>query len=302
MWANLDVDAALQMLAQLTPETQDLVRRRLALRVGARPLSTSSALGGEGHELRIVAELLRDSERRAGWSFSYVQRRRYDDERPDTSPSSAALVRRYGSWVSVCREANRFNETPETARRTASPKPPEALRPTYRPEDAIAALRECARRLGRPPSVHAYDSWRLAAKRGKRTARRFPQSQAIFRLYAQKGGWRAALEDAGLIECPTTTIRVRLASIEEAAELASVVRLRGLIASHPRNRKWVEIQGTISATRDAIAGTAALVGTVTLWEPQTRTLERIQTGSRSHLATPNSGSQVAPVSRRGGRD
>ena len=98
MKGRLTANDALWMLAQLDPDTQRKVRRRLALRL-APPVSSAV---GRVRELGFAAQLLRPLEPRPGWSFAYVPRRQYDELRPPTSPSSASLVTRYGSWAEAC--------------------------------------------------------------------------------------------------------------------------------------------------------------------------------------------------------
>jgi hypothetical protein len=61
-------DLTLWMLAQLEPQTQDAVRRRLALRVDKPP----TALESRRRELGFVSELVRDTTPPRGWQFSYV--------------------------------------------------------------------------------------------------------------------------------------------------------------------------------------------------------------------------------------
>src|SRR5207244_3413091 len=139
---------------------------------------------------------------------SHVARRQYDSSRTPDLPSSAALVERYGSWRNVCRHAhhlvtggpNRLRKH----RRHASSKIPRR----YSEQDAIAAVRECAREINRPPSTSAYRAWRVPAEQRRRGNATYPSTSAVLRLYADRGGWLAALEVAGLIQPPAMTVRV----------------------------------------------------------------------------------------------
>jgi hypothetical protein len=88
-----EAEVALWMLAQLSPDTLDKVRRRLALRLDP-PISQVER---RQRELSFATELLRPIAPRAGWSFAYVPRRQYDAQRPADSPSSASLLRRAAS-------------------------------------------------------------------------------------------------------------------------------------------------------------------------------------------------------------
>jgi hypothetical protein len=144
----------------------------------------------------------------------------------------------------------------------------------YGGQDAAAALQECARELNRIPSRNAYLFWRAAAERRRRNKRGYPSASTIDQFYAERGGWLAALEDAGLVAPRTTTVRVFVRSKDEAAELAAVARAAGLIATHAGNRKWLEMRGTLAEVkREMIDRTPTLAAaTVTLWEPRTRTL------------------------------
>jgi hypothetical protein len=272
-------DAALALLGALSLETQVLIRRRLALRLAQAELAQPTE---RDHELSVVAMLHAECPPLPGWTFRYVQRQRYDTDRPTTSPSSAALVRRYGSWARVCREADRLLTYPEKSSKHISPRPPGKPQRRHSDHDAAAALNLCAESLGRPPSAAAYSAWRDAKQRGKRTARHHPTVSTIIRHYSQRGGWRAALEDAGLVETPRTTLRATLTSRTAAAELSQLLRSHGMLLSHHRSLRWLDIEAsTVSAIRELIEQTGASVGTIALWEPSTQKSERIvSSGSR----------------------
>jgi hypothetical protein len=139
--------ATLWLIAQLSPDTQDKVRRRLALKLDP-PLSPSDR---RCRELRFVATLLRGIPRQAGWSFPCVPRNRYDARRPPDAPHSAALVATYGSWVNVCRHASRIGD----AQKPLLPRPSRLrqARRTYCMSDSVAALQACTQALLRPPPV-----------------------------------------------------------------------------------------------------------------------------------------------------
>jgi hypothetical protein len=274
MKQNATTKAALSLLAELAPETQALVWRRLALRHRSASRLSSSPTD---HELRFVAALAASTARAPGWSFTYVQRRRYDASRPSSSRSSASLVRRYGSWAKVCREADRLIATESPG---SHPHAKGKRRGKYDDADVVVALRECAQALGRPPSMNAYSAWRTAAQKGKRTARDRPTSNAICRHYAQRGGWRGATEDACLIDPPRTSVRATLPSATAASTLAAVTRASGTVVAHHREFKWIEIQGTLAAARQLIAAAPHDLGLIVLWDPQTRTLERLDPSRR----------------------
>jgi hypothetical protein len=273
---------ALWMVAQLAPETQDAVRRRLALRLDP-PVSEFER---RRRDLAFAGALLDSVVWRPGWSFPYVSRSEYDKHRPSSSPSSAALVARYGSWVAVCCHAHRLAAG---ASRVAflgviadKGGAARAAVRRYSRQHAIAALNECADELERAPSRDAYGYWRATAKRRRRGTHRYPSVIAIGRLYAERGGWRAALEDAGLVEPPAMTVRVVVATKAEARDLMAIARRTGFMAAHAGNRNWLEVRGTLEQGKRFILGCARTrtTNTVTLWEPQTRTLARIQLDTR----------------------
>lgn len=144
-----ETEAALWMLAQLEPGTQDSVRRRLALRLNP-PVSP---LDRRLSELSFAAELLGSITPRPGWSFAYTPRKHYDAQRPPDAPSSASLVAKYGSWAEVCLHAYKLVATAGPFRlHLGSRKAGGIHKRRYCEQDAVAALQECARELNRSPS------------------------------------------------------------------------------------------------------------------------------------------------------
>jgi hypothetical protein len=290
---NFKAEAALWMLAQLAPATQNDVRRRLALRLDP-PVSP---VDRRRRELTFVAQLLRSIAPRRGWSFTYVPRSQYDAQRPLDSLSSASLVARYGSWGQVCHHA--YALVAERSRGELHHLPWEVRGrkavPQYTREAVADVLKECARELNRAPSRHAYKYWRAAAQPRRRSTRGYPCANVIGRLYKERGGWVAALEDAGLLAPPAMTVRVTVASKEEAVELVASARAQALIAARPTTGNWFEVRGRIAQVRGEIVDCARTlaIADLVLWEPQMRTLERIdlfvkRPGFRR-------GSAVAPV-------
>ena len=261
------------MLAQLTRETQVRVRRNLALHLDP----PSSSVSQRRRELSFLADLLRPLTPRPGWSFADTPRKRYDALRPPEAPSSPSLVARYGSWVDVCRLADGLIAHPKGQSRSR-PQPrrrPQTQR-RYSEQDVEAALRECAVELNRVPSRNAYQYWREATARRRPRSRQHPSAVFIVRLYAERGGWRSALENADLVPLPRKTVRVTVETATQAAELTASARAAGLIAAHAGTRRCVEILGTLAADRQKIVELASRCSTViTLSEPSTRTVERI---------------------------
>lgn len=84
-----------------------------------------------------------------------------------------------------------------------------------------------------------------------------------------------AITGSGL-QAPATTVRVIARNKEEAAELTATARELGLIAAHNGNRNWMEAHDTLPRVRRAILEhPSRFLKVITLWEPQTRTLERM---------------------------
>jgi hypothetical protein len=266
-----EAEAALWMLAQLDSDTQSKIRRRLALRLDP-PVPAAVE---RQRELGLLAELLDSLASRPGWSFPCAPRAQYDSCRSAEFPSSAALVERYGSWVAVCRAAHDLATGNANRVRTRRERSKAGRR--YSKGDAIAALHECARELNRTPSSTAYRSWSPAAERRRRGTVGYPSDRAISRLYSERGGWLAALEDADLVQPPAMTVRVVTASKQKAIDLATVIRAAGLLATQAGNRNWLETRGTLTETRSTIRDCSATVGVtdLTLWEPLAMILERV---------------------------
>jgi hypothetical protein len=269
------VDAALALLALLEPETQDRVRRRLAIRL----MPPASPISQREQELGIVANLLESVTPRPGWSFPYVARKEYDAERGEGWLASASLVSKYGSWVEVCRRAHELETRKAGAipRLRPSPSRRTSVAGCYTERDAITALQTCAQEIQRAPSKAAYDHWRAAALRRRKGPVRYPSTVTVFRLYKQRGGWLAALEDAGLVR-PPTTVRIIAATKQQAAVLGARLRAEGLIVNHTGRATWLEATTPVAQLRRLVADCAEglCLDAVFLWEPRVRRLERVE--------------------------
>lgn len=272
---GLAVEAALLFLAKLGSETQARVRRRLAIRL----MPEGSPKERREHELGLVADLLDGVTPRLGWSFPCVARKEYDAARREGFPSSTSLVSRYGSWVDVCRHAHdlHLRRVGAVERLRRGPVGSAVPGRRYDERDATAALRACAVELQRAPSKQAYHYWRAAAVHRRRRPGIYPSAGTISVLYMQRGGWRAALEDAQLVAAPAATVRVVVASSHEASALVEKVRSRGLVAAHGGGTRYLEARGTAAELRRAIVASAEelCLETVALWEPCTSRLEVI---------------------------
>jgi hypothetical protein len=154
-------------------------------------------------ELGFLASLLNATPPQRGRGFAVLERRQYDKLRPTSATSSAALVRRYGSWHAACYAAYGLSTDGRWLGR-GRPWPSSRGRPgvePYKREEVLAALQQCQRELGRRPSVTVFTRWsrekrRDARKRG--AAARVPGPAVVYRYYpSERGGWIAALRDAG---------------------------------------------------------------------------------------------------------
>jgi hypothetical protein len=235
-----DVETALWMLAQLDHKSQTSIRRRLSLRLD--PLLPPAE--ARQSELAFLAELLREKNVMAGWSFRYVPRLAYDAARPTESLSGAALVERYGSWTAVCRHADHLvgasvNRLAKHRRHSGA-----KTRRTYSRKDAVSAVLDCASELQRPPSSSAYRAWRVAAEHRRRGAFTYPSNHVILRLYRDRGGWIAVLEEAGLKE-PSKSLRLVAPTKQAASELAATLRSAGFVVAHARNLCWLETTASL---------------------------------------------------------
>jgi hypothetical protein len=268
------------MFAQLNPPSQRNVWRRLSLRFDT-PCSPATQRRQELHKL---AELLATTQAPPGWSFRHINRKEYDKARTTEAPSSVTLVNRYGTWVNACRHADRLvadraNTLVKHRRAALSTAPRKYTRPAI-----VAALRECAAELHRVPSSHAYQAWRIPAER-RRPGAFYPTATVIFRHYADRGGWIAALEDADLVTPPHNTVRIVTQSAQDAGQLAETLRDDGHIAAHAGSHRWVEMLGSSQAAKLALIRISPWSGTAyAIWDPIKRQL-LVLVGPTDRLAT-----------------
>lgn len=171
---------------------------RLTLNPPRRPAEQRLA------ELGFLAPLLNQIPPRQGFGFPVLQRKEYDRLRPASATSSAALVKRYGSWNAACYAAYGLQPDGRWAG-PGRPWPSSRGRPamkSYTREEVLAALCQCQRELSRRPTAVVFARWRRekrddARKRGTRV--RLPSVPVLYRYYpSARGGWNSALRDAGL--------------------------------------------------------------------------------------------------------
>jgi hypothetical protein len=156
-------------------------------------------------DLGFLASLLNRIPRRPVIGFAILSRKRYDELRSTGAPSSAALVRRYGSWNAACYAA--YGLQPDgrwlgPGRPWPSTRGRPGVKSCYTREEVLAALRQCQLELGRRPSEQIFTRWthekrRDAQARGARV--RLPSPSVVYRYYPRaRGGWPRALRDAGI--------------------------------------------------------------------------------------------------------
>ena len=199
--SNIEAKPVVVMLDHLNQEA--LAELARAMECSLRPVPTPAQR--RVAELGFLASLLNEIEPAPGWSFSMIERWRYDELRNAEAPSSALLVRRYGSWRGACYAAFGLQSDGRwigPGRPWPSTTPNRRYEWRYTRDDALKALRECADDLGRRPSDHVYRRWRREKRREahrKGMIVRLPSAGVIYRLYPRtRGGWNRALADARL--------------------------------------------------------------------------------------------------------
>jgi hypothetical protein len=139
-------------------------------------------------ELGFLASILNQIRARPGVGFAVVERKKYDKIRPAAAPSSAILVRRYGSWYGACYAAYGL----QSDGRWTGPGRPwpsswglPAMKP-YTREEVLAALRQCQLELGRRPSVPVFTRWTREKRRDARARGatiRLPSPSVVYRYW-----------------------------------------------------------------------------------------------------------------------
>jgi hypothetical protein len=137
-----------------------------------------------------------------------IERKRYDELRPEEAPRSARLVEEFGSWKKVCKAA--YGLQPEghviyPGRPWVVTRPGAPKRPAYTWEEVFAAIKQCEKELGRGfPSSSMYQRWAWKKRRIARRAGsslRIPDFTTVYRILRGRG-WasirRAALDREGL--------------------------------------------------------------------------------------------------------
>jgi hypothetical protein len=171
--------------------------------------ASASAATSRIQELGFLAQLLEGIPQRPD-RLPYVERQFYDERRSHespASPSSASLVRRYGSWARAAHAA--FGMLADGRNAMGGfpwplAVPGKASPPKYTAEECLRSIQECAEAIGHVPSSAEYHRWQLAVKRiartAGRTARLAPPSVIVRELAPDRnpgGGWSIALKRAG---------------------------------------------------------------------------------------------------------
>jgi hypothetical protein len=233
-FSKADAAPVLAMLAILSPVALAELESALAAALNPVPSPSERRVAELGYLALLLSEIqpplthLRtesggDRGRRKAPELRVPRLRRevYETRQPvdaPDAPSAAKLVLRYASWLAACKAAYGLRDDGRYVGAGNPWRQPLAgrSRPTYNLDDALAAIRRCARELGRIPSAGDYHQWardakRLARQRGVRLTRSNPSEHplipgiaVIYRLYPKTGNaanrWRAALADVGLTE------------------------------------------------------------------------------------------------------
>lgn len=189
----------LAMMSALDDESLVELARAIRLTLEPPPSPAARRLA----ELGFLASILNETPPGQGLGFALLDRKRYNELRPPTATSSAVLVRRYGSWTAVCYAA--YGLQPDgrwlgPGCPWPSPRWASAMTP-YTREEVLAALRRCQQELRCRPSGQVFTRWARERRREARqrgAAARLPGPNVVYRHYpSMRGGWAAALRDAG---------------------------------------------------------------------------------------------------------
>jgi hypothetical protein len=187
------------MIERLSPDERETLLRVFHDQVFAPPSGAERRVADLGFLAKLLDELPQHPD-----EPPYVDQKIYIDRQPKeapTAPSARRLVKRYGSWERVCREAfgllpdgrNRFGHRP--------PGTPRGRPPAYTAEECIASVRECVQSLGYIPSSFEYHLWRnervRQAKALGQPIRLCPYN-TIMRVLAperpRRGGWQVVIQ------------------------------------------------------------------------------------------------------------
>jgi hypothetical protein len=186
------------MLALLPAADRMWIARGLHRQLNAAPSAAEERVAELGLLARMIEEM---PEPATEWP--YVERQAYDEHREHEDPGaarSALLTERYGTWSQACRAAHGLQPDGRKSQ-PGQPWPTGGKVAKFSDGECIASIRACADALGRVPSSHEYQRWRLwrmrtARKTGKRV--RLAPYNAILRELApertRRGGWRIVVE------------------------------------------------------------------------------------------------------------
>lgn len=170
------------------------------------------------------------SEPEVAAAWLVVERAVYDAHGPDDAARSGLLVERYGSWRKACRAASGLRADGRTTgpgkpwRSTAGVGP----RRIYGNEDLVAAIRACARALGRRPSSSDYARWCRARRAYLRQGGSSDRVPTLPVILARFGSWSRALSTSAITDADLSASR---AVVGEESQLPSADDDLGRVAS-----------------------------------------------------------------------
>jgi hypothetical protein len=122
-------------------------------------------------------------------------RAKYDVQRPNGAPSSASLVRWYGTWRHACAAAERQGQSPGSHDYGSPHRQARHHRSRpYTKSEVINALWRATQDLGSPPTQATYLRWYTHQRANVPSSRWPPSLATVYRVLATDiGGWRMAL-------------------------------------------------------------------------------------------------------------
>lgn len=195
-WVSRNGDRRLElvvaMVDALPVDAKVELRHVLASELRPAPSAAETRVDELGFLATLVAE--------RGVSYGTVRtvpRKLYDELAPKDAPSSRSLVKRFENWTDACQAADGLVVADGRFDRSSAPsvpwpvRAPQAVIEPFTTDDAIAAVRVCAkenfRDRNRPPSTVMYAEFvrrkRNAAKRAGQTVR-LPHLSRVYELLA----------------------------------------------------------------------------------------------------------------------
>ncbi len=251
---------ALSMIATLSPEARGELLRVLRPSLSAEAMTLTERrvveLGPLAAMLdRRAAELgIEAPTSRGGGPFTpdgpgrwvlepypLVRMGDYDRSRPEGALTGAAITEMFGgSWRLACRSVwglradGRFAGLGQPWQNELRGRP----RVRYTDDECLAAIRRCAQRFGRVPSVTLYSNWaRLQKAHARRTGSPLPRLPDYETFRQRYGGWPRALAKAAPLfgVAPSLPVRTKASApmvlalaVLDGARLRTIRKDRGI--------------------------------------------------------------------------